>query len=424
MIVYVQTVGVLQQRVERHVAAAAQKLLSRYERSGADAVIEVIENALGDGKDSDDEIYLLVDGEGWKLAGNLDDAGQVAPWTGHAPARRHLVRAGKVATAHIVAHRLADGGLLVTGFDWHEQEAIKTLVIRASAAAGAFAVLMVAVAAFVFRQVLERSVAAIRCTAARIAAGELQERIATSDARDEFALLERDINAMLDRIQALVDGIRHVSSAIAHDLRAPLSRLIAHLRVASDEAVSPAQRLAIKAATDGAEGLSAMFSKLLQIADIEAGGHRRSFTAVALHDVVDDVVEIYEAAAHAQGSTLLRSPAGACTVWGDHDLLAGALANLLDNALKHGGAGTIVRVGTQLDGLRVRLTVEDNGVGIPPSELERIGTRFHRLASGAPGHGLGLASVRAVASAHDGRLCFFDAAPGLGAHLELPAYVA
>ncbi len=326
-------------------------------------------------------------------------------------------------TAHMVVHELDDGGSLVVGHDWHELNVIKALAIRASAVAGVFAICVLAVTAFLFRLTLERSVATIRRTTARVAVGELQERIALPHAKDEFALLQNDINAMLDRIQVLVDGIRHVSNTIAHDLRAPLARVIGHLRAAQDPASLPGtQQLAIEAATEGAKELAKMFAKLLQIADVEAGGGRRTFEVVALHELADDVTEMYAAAAQERGAVLQRAPADVCFVWGDRELLAGALANLLDNALKHGGAQVVVRIGTRAEGRWVQLSVQDNGPGVPAAELSRIGTRFHRLACVTAGYGLGLASVRAIAAAHEGLLTFTDVAPGLAVHLELPAY--
>jgi len=419
-ILYLQTVGVLQHRMARQVETTAQQLAVRFEEGGAEAAAAEITRALADGRNSDNEIYLLADAEGRRLAGNLDRAPDAAPGAGGETQRR-VVRAGESVMAYLVMHHLPGGHLLVVGQDLRDQAAIETLVASASAAAGIVAVLLLIGGTFVFRQELERSVGAVRRTAARIAAGELQERVVPSGEEDEFARLEGDINAMLDRIQSLMEGVRHVSNTIAHNLRTPLTRILVRLRAAEGEAATPEQRHeAITAAIREIEELTVVFEKLLQIAEAEAGARRQNFTAVALHTIADDVLELYEAVAEAQGATLLRTPADTAMVSGDRDLLAGAAANLLDNALKYAGAGAVVRIGTQvLDG-RALLTVQDNGPGIPASEHARIGTRFHRLDRSAPGHGLGLASVQAVVALHGGRLHFADAAPGLAAHLDLP----
>ncbi|MGJ7565351.1 sensor histidine kinase [Variovorax sp. GB1R11] len=419
-IVYMQTVGVLQQRMVRQVEASVQQLMVRYDARGADGVAGEISNALSDGRNSDNEIYLLTDREGSKLAGNLDQVPSAAPDAGDGVHRR-VVRAGQTVIAYIVLRPLPDGGQLVVGHDLRDQESIESLVASASAAAGIVAVLLLIGGTFVFRQELERSVGAVRRTAARIAAGELQERVAPSGEEDEFALLEHDINAMLDRIQSLMDGVRHVSNTIAHNLRTPLTRVLVRLRAveAALQQQDP-QREAVATAIRELEELAVVFEKLLQIAEVEAGARRQQFAPVALHVIADDVAELYEAVAEMQGIALLREPADIAVALGDRDLLAGAAANLLDNALKYAGTGATVRIGTHTVDGRAQLFVQDNGPGIPAAEYERIGVRFHRLDRSTPGHGLGLASVQAVVALHGGRLQFADTRPGLRACIDLP----
>lgn len=426
-IIYMQTVGVLQQRMVRQVAASMQQLMVRHEARGTDGMAGEIANALSDGRNSDNEIYLLTDGEGNRRAGNLDQMPSLTPDAGDGVHRR-VVRAGQTVIAYLVMRPLPDGGMLVVGHDLRDQESIESLVASASAAAGIVAVLLLIGGTFVFRQELERSVGAVRRTAARIAAGELQERVARSGQEgreDEFALLEQDINAMLDRIQSLMDGVRHVSNTIAHDLRTPLTRVLVRLRtveVGLDGANAP-QRESVATAIRELEELAVMFEKLLQIAEVEAGARRQQFAPVALHVIADDVAELYEAVAEMQGIALLREPADHAVALGDRDLLAGAAANLLDNALKYaanGGKGATVRVGTHTVDGRAQLVVQDDGPGIPSAEYEHLGVRFHRLDRSTPGHGLGLASVQAVVALHGGRLQFSDARPGLRACIDLP----
>jgi signal transduction histidine kinase len=419
-IVYMQTVGVLQQRMVRQVAASVQQLVVRHEARGAEGVAGEIGHLLADDRHSDNEVYLLVDRAGRKLAGNLDQMPSSAPDAGDGVHRR-VLRGGQGAIAYLVMRPLPDGATLVVGHDLRDQESIESLVASASAAAGIVAVLLLIGGTFVFRQELERSVGAVRRTAARIAAGELQERVAPSGEEDEFALLEQDINAMLDRIESLMDGVRHVSNTIAHNLRTPLTRVLVRLR-AVELGLPPddAQRGAVATAIRELEELAVVFEKLLQIAEVEAGARRQQFAPVALHVIADDVAELYEAVAEVQGIVLRRMPCEAATALGDRDLLAGAVANLVDNALKYCGAGAVVCIGTQTVNGRAQLFVQDDGPGIPAAERERIGVRFHRLDRSTPGHGLGLASVRAVIALHGGQLAFEDAAPGLRARIDLP----
>jgi len=416
-IVYLQTVGVLHQRMARQVSASAQQLTALLEREGPGAVVREIERTLADGRSTDEEMLLLADAQGRRLAGNLDAMPERS-----ADGQQRVLRQGRSVRGWLSVRTLADGHVLVVGHDLSDQEALEELVASASAAAAFVAMLLLAGGVFVFRQELERSVGAVRRTAARIALGDLQERVALSQDGDEFALLERDINAMLDRIQSLMDGVRHVSDTIAHNLRTPLTRILARLHAASDDDAGAVQRqAAIRAAIAELEELNRVFEKLLQIAEAEAGARRGRFGSVALHAIADDVVELYGAVAEAQGATVLREPCEPLQVLGDRELLAGAMANLLDNALKYGGSACTVRVGTAVRDGHGLLTVEDDGPGVAEADRARIGTRFLRLRPQVGGHGLGLASVQAVVTLHGGRIRYEDAGPGLRVCVELPA---
>ncbi len=420
-IVYLQTVGVMHQRMTRTLLFESSQLEAQYHDGGLSAVALAVQAALTDGLNAGDELIFLQDADGTLLAGNVDPA---PPRLSPGPSQRSVVRNGVLVTAQLLARPLPDGSLLVVGRDLLEQQAMDSLVMQASMAAMVVATLLLIGGTFVFRQVLEQSVGAIRTTAARIAAGNLQERVALSGQGDEFDLLNRDINHMLDRMQSLMDGVRHVSDTIAHNLRTPLTRALLRLRhaaAATGPAASPqALQAAIDAATADLQELSSTFEKLLQIAEAEAGTRRMPFEAVALHAVANDVCEMYEAVAEAQNAQLSNTACEEAMARGDADLLAGVVANLVDNALKYAGDGAVVTVATHSTYHHAVLTVQDNGPGIPADELPRIGTRFHRLSPVQPGHGLGLASVRAVVALHGGTLEFTDAKPGLRVQVMLP----
>ncbi len=419
-IVYLQTVGVMQQRMARALALEAARLESPYQEGGLDAVALAVQDALTDGSNVGDELIFLISPDGIALIGNVDPTPERLS---QGLSQRSVVRNGQRVTAQLLTRPLPDGSLLVVGRDLFEQSAIESLVIQASMAAMVVATLLLIGGTFVFRQVLEQSVGAIRTTAARIAAGNLQERVALSGQGDEFDLLNRDINHMLDRIQSLMDGVRHVSDTIAHNLRTPLTRVLLRLNHAA--AAQPPMgsldlQAAIQASIHDLEELTIAFEKLLQIAEAEAGTRRMPFSQVALGPIAADVYEMYDAVAEAQGSTLTYEAREEVFVVGDADLLAGVLANLVDNALKYAGHGSTVAVKVQRQPEHAVLTVKDNGPGIDAAEWHRIGTRFHRLDPSQPGHGLGLASVRAVVGLHGGKLQFEDTGPGLAVHVVLP----
>lgn len=418
---YFGTVGVLSQGIDRKLTAISARLTEYYQRHGPAALQQEIQRLLDDGIDSDTEVYLLAEPDGRRIVGNL------SAWLEGAPFDRltdqKVIRTGQGSMSRLLPHRLSTGDILVVGRDMEDQERIEQLVWRALGIGGGTALLLAVGGAVLFRQQIERRIAAIRRTAAKIETGDLSWRIPTTAKEDEFSRLNRDINHMLDRIQHLMDGVRHVSNTIAHDFRTPLSRIRAQL----DDALRPGRTqaqmtLATRTAIGGIDDLVAVFEKLLQIAEAEAGTHRRSFVPVALGPIITDIVELYDAMAEDKGIALYVESEGEPTIMGDKDLLAGAVANLIDNALKYAGHGATVRVKAAADGNAVSILVQDDGPGVPVEERSKVMERFYRLdaSRSQPGNGLGLSLVGAVATLHRGWLRLDDGAPGLIAHMILP----
>jgi signal transduction histidine kinase len=418
-----QTVGVLYQGMTRQVLTVSQKLATRFENGGPQALIQDIQRELDDDQNSGNELFLYVDSAGAKLAGNLDQTPTKVDGL-RGGDHRLMMRHGHEISGYVIARSLADGSQLFVGNDLHDQEAMDSLVTRGIAVACAVAFVLLAGGLFVFRHELDRSVEPIRRTLTRVAAGEIRERVEPMGQEDEFALLANDINKMLDRIEALMSGVRHVSDTIAHNLRTPLTRILLRLRTAAeDTSISAIQQKHIEDAIVDIEELISVFEKLLQIAEAEAGARRIDFQPVSLSAVVSEVVDFYEAVAEVQQATLGFELSGKPVVMGDPDLLASALANLVDNALKYGGIGTAVMIRTEVTRDHVLLTVEDSGPGIPAQEMRKLGTRFFRMDRGTAGHGLGLASVVAMVSLHGGRISFDAATPGLKVLLEFPRHL-
>jgi signal transduction histidine kinase len=228
---------------------------------------------------------------------------------------------------------------------------------------------------------------------------------------------------MLDRIGRLMEGVRQVSNAIAHDLRTPIARARTRLEDASLHAETPADlHAAIERATADLDGIVAVFQALLRIAEIEAGSRRAAFARVDLTPPLAGVAELYEAVAEARGVTLVANLPDHTPIFGDAALVQQAVANLVDNAVKFspdGGTATLsvlVRTGG------VEIEVTDHGPGIAADERQKATQRFYRgeAARHTPGSGLGLALVQAVAQLHGGTLRLEDAGPGLRAVLVLP----
>ena len=409
--IYVQFIGALRTEYSRQITATAQRLIAAFEDGGSDALISAIGLTLSDRIDSDREIYLLVDEDGRKLAGNLAISPQLNS-TNTEVFDAEVIQNGFPTRGYLKIQTLADGKILVVGQDSSEIGDITSLIGRATAAAILLAVLMVLLGTYIFRGELAYRVSHIRRTTQQIGAGKLSKRISAPTGDDEFTLLNRDINTMLDRIELLMKSARHISDTIAHNLRTPLTRIIGALRAAQRPGVSLAEALKTnQQAIEGIEGLSVLLEKLLQIAEMEAGIQRRSFKPCELDIIVTDVVQMHEALAEDKGISLHRANLDSVTLYGDVNLLASALANLLDNAVKYATSRVVVEVVKQ--GRTGLITIEDDGPGLPATEYEHLGKHFYRSDPSSEGHGLGLTSVMSIVGLHGGTLSFSNAQPGL-----------
>jgi signal transduction histidine kinase len=417
---YIGTIGVLDRNGDKRIMLLSERLQAQVHDSGK--VAQEVRRQMSDGIDSDSEIFLVLSPQHQRMAGNLD------AWTlfiakGRSNMHsRDVVRDGKPMFARMLTSRLPDGGVLVVGHDQSEQEAIRVLVWRALGAGMLLSLLLMVAGALVFRRQIEWRIGDIRRTAQQIAAGDLSRRIPVSG-RDEFSLLNGDINRMMDRIEHLMDGVRHVSNAIAHDLRTPLGRIRSKL----DDAVRHEMSVDILAgaahgAIAGIDDLIALFERLLQIAEAESGMRTQMFDSIDLNRIAQDIAEMYEASAEDGGLRLTTSlHAAPALVHGDRNLLASAVASLIDNAIKYAGPGTAIEVHTRVHAGLSSIAVCDNGPGIPVSERANVLQRFYRLdkSRSLPGNGLGLSIVSATATLHGGTFSLEDGAPGLVARISM-----
>jgi len=415
---YFGTIGVMDRRIDGKIGAISDRLVETFQARPIDELRRQIDLELHDGIDSDTEIFLIVSPSGQRLSGNLTELPQISTPLNRVVTGR-VVREGKPATARLIVRRLPDGALLYVGRDLSEQRSIQGLVIRSLAAGAGASLVVLAGGAFLFRRQIEKRIGDIRRTARSIESGDLTKRIPVAS-DDEFGRLSLDINRMLDRIGHLMEGIRHVSNAIAHDLRTPLGRIRSKL----DEAVrqDPAASPKVTAAIEDIDELILVFEKLLQIAEAESGMRTRAFQKVDLNGIAHDMVDLYDAMAE-QSQVCLKSASGDTVMAaGDRNLLASAVASLIDNAIKYAGPGATVQVGAYAQPQLVAIEVRDNGPGIPAPERPRVTERFYRLdhSRHLPGNGLGLSIVSAIATLHGGALQLEDAAPGLLARIVLP----
>ncbi|MCS0581390.1 HAMP domain-containing histidine kinase [Massilia pinisoli] len=419
-IVYFGTVGVFERSIDNKIKSVEDRLAEAWAHEGRPGLVREIDAQLHDLIDTDTEVLGLVDAKRHVLAGN------VGRWNGDLPSSGELTfgqmqRNGTQVSVRLIATQLDDGTRLIVGRDLIELDAIRSVVERALLLSGAVSILLAFFGAQIFRSRLEARIGRIRRTTARIAAGELSSRIVVMGS-DEFARLGDDINRMLDRIEALMEGVRHVSNSIAHDLRTPLSRVRSRLDRALQASADPHALVAdARLAIEDIDSVISLFDKLLQIAALESGVRAGTFEKLDLAAIAHDMTELYEAAAEEQG-VALRFGGRPTTIRGDRDLLASALASLIDNAIKYGRSGGKVDVAVDtIDGAPV-LTVRDYGPGVSAAEMEKITRRFYRVDQSRhlPGNGLGLSIVTAITQLHEGTLALRHAEPGFEARMVFP----
>ena len=311
---------------------------------------------------------------------------------------------------------LPDGSFLLVAQDAARLTDMQHAIVRAFAWAGGLTLLLaVAGGAFLASSFLGR-IDTITRTSRAIMEGDLSARIPERGTEDEIDQLIIGLNDMLARIQQLMDGLRQVSSDIAHDLRTPLGRLRQHLEDARDRATTTADyEAATEAAIDEADGLIETFSALLRIAQVEAGAQKSAFTDVDLSALAQSVGEAYEPSAEDSGHKLdIRIDAGV-HLTGDRQLLAQMISNLVENALRHTPAGSTLALALRKAGSRFEIELADNGPGIPETERAKVFDRFYRLdrSRSTAGSGLGLAMVKAIAGLHGLSIRLEDRTPGL-----------
>jgi len=273
------------------------------------------------------------------------------------------------------------------------------------------------------RSVLRR-LDSITDTCKAIMAGRLGDRIALSGRDNELERLGQAINAMLDRIQTLMESLRQVSTDIAHDLRTPLTHLRYRLENARNQATGTADyATAVEGAIGECDQLLSIFTALLRIAQIEAGARRSEFSEVELPQLVRRARDLYQPVMDDTDHPFAADIQDAPPVHGDPQLLLQLLSNLLENAIRHTAAGTAVRLCCSTECGRAVIVVADRGDGIPEEERQSVRRRFYRREQSrtTAGSGLGLSLVTAIAELHEAVFTLADNNPGLCAVVTFPS---
>jgi signal transduction histidine kinase len=313
---------------------------------------------------------------------------------------------------------LPDGSLLLVGKDIDELQEFSRRIKAALALSILLIFVLAGVASVsVTRQTVGR-IESINATSRAIMQSGLGQRILLRGTRDEWDELAANLNSML------MGEVKQVTDNVAHDLRTPLARMRGRLEKAYNmRRNGDYDQLLIGDTMADLEGVLRMFSSLTRICQIEAYDGTAAFRPVNLVEIASEVVELFDAAAEDKGKHLQIVGDRRVLVRGDRDIMFDAIANLVDNAIKYGREAGQAIVEVKMSDGGATVSVADDGPGIPVDEYPHVFKRFYRLERSrrAPGNGLGLSLVAAVARLHVAHIKIFDNAPGLKIQLQFPS---
>lgn len=423
--IYWATAGYMSSQTDETIEAEIIGLAEQYQRQGLNGLISVIRERVArdpNGK----SIYLFTARDFIKLAGNISkwpedgevqdgwlnftlDEGLGWPTAESRPARARIF--------------IVPGGLrLLVGRDVNDFMAVKELVERAINFGMAITFALAMLGGIMMSRSTSKRVELINQTSQNIMRGNLSLRIPDRGTNDEFDQLARNLNEMLDRIVHLMEGVRHVSDNIAHDLRTPLTRLRNQLENTLLTVDRDQDREQVGKSVAEADQLLATFNALLRIARLEVGDKVSNFKTFDLSELAQDAAELYEALAEDKQQKFSIMIESSVAIMGDRDLLFQTLCNLIDNAIKYTPEGGEIDISLTSNQNETFLSVADSGIGIPEEERERVFQRFYRVAKSRslPGNGLGLSLVLAVMDLHQGKISLTDNEPGLRIELRFP----
>jgi signal transduction histidine kinase len=410
----------LADRLDRTIQDTYSVLIDSYgDRDVTDLVEAVSSHAnFASGHDS---IYLLQSKDGQRLAGNIAKANVAAGWS--------TVDGSAVGLPSGMEYRVyssnVDNQPLIVGLSFEESQEFEEIVRNSFGWATVMVLVLAGAGGAILAFRVQRRLEAIAATMRDVGSGKLDARIPLVGNGDDVDMLSVQVNDALGRLTSLVEGMRQVSTDIAHDLKTPLNRLSLTIdqaidRLASGEDVG-SELLQAQAESNQ---INATFDALLRIAQIEAGARRSRFRSVDLKLCLETIAEVYADVAADNGQELvLKLPdAKSMSVDGDQELLVQLFANLVENSIRHCPRGARIEISGSHLADAVRIDIADNGPGIPEEEREKVFQRLYRLDKSrtTPGTGLGLSLVKAIADLHHARIKVSDNNSGLRIGILFP----
>jgi len=416
--VYLSTSSYVRSRSDRGIMTEYSSLQGVYERSGRDGLIAQIQQRIADGN-SANNVYMLADPSLAALAGNLREwppaATAASGWI-EFRASEALPNAANRPLLRAMLQTFPSGDRLLVGRDISDLDSFADQIKTAMISVAALLFVVAGVASILVTRRTVGRIESINATSRAIMQSGLDQRIPLRGTHDEWDRVAENLNLMLDRIETLMGEVRQVSDNVAHDLRTPLTRMRGRLEKAyHGQRIGEDDQALIGDTIADLDAVLRIFSSLTRIAQIETQARKGAFRTVNLVEIAGEVVELYDAAAEQEGTRLTVVGDREVLVTGDRDLIFDAIANLVDNAIKHGRTGGQVVVANEIIEGRPVVSIADDGPGIPADEYEHVFKRFYRLEHSryTPGNGLGLSLVAAVARLHGARIEMLDNSPGL-----------
>ena len=415
--VYLSTSAYVLSRSDREIMTETASLVDSAE-AGRTRLVDLLRQRTAD-RGFSDHVYLLADPSLNILAGNLREwppaAAAASGWT-EFRAQLTSPRAPDRPLVRAMLQTLPNGDRLLVGHDISDLDSFAAQIRTAVIAVVALVFVMAAVASILVTRRTVGRIEAINATSRAIMASGLDKRIPLRGTHDEWDRVAENLNLMLERIETLMGEVKQVGDNVAHDLRTPLTRMRGRLeRAFHSQRNGEADQALISDTISDLDSVLRIFLSITRIAQIETQVRKEGFRSVNLVEIASEVVELYDAAAEEDGTRLVMMGEGEVLVTGDRDLIFDAVANVVDNALKHGRpAGKVVVASESAGGFPV-ISVTDDGSGIPAGQHEQVFKRFYRLEQSryTPGNGLGLSLVAAVARLHGARIELLDNSPGL-----------
>lgn len=409
----------LMERIDRDLNDTANVLAQSFDANDLPDLLDLIGSHVRATVDQS-QLYVLADPAGRILAGNLSKT--LATDSLSTRSAAELGVASGEGRYRVLQRKLGEY-TLVAGISLAESDEIGYLVLTVLAWTSAVFAAVILVLGLTFAIRGQRRLDVIAGTLDNVSRGALAARIPTTGRNDDIDILVGRVNSALDRLASLVDGMRQVSVDIAHELKTPLNRLNIVLSGAAQTAGGDEDMTAqLEEAQAEVNRIIIIFDAMLRIAQIESGARKARFTSVALGPLIENLADAYGPVAAEQGHQLRATFDAAGTVSGDRDLLMQAVANLIENAIRHCPKGAAIKLEGRSERREALITVSDNGPGIPDADKPHVFDRLYRVEKSrtTAGSGLGLALVRAIADLHGATTELLDNNPGTVICLRFP----